>query len=53
MQANWIYLKHIPANGLRLCAAALDNLNNSASTVQRWRRTAVIGSVRQLKRKWI
>src|SRR5699024_7075064 len=31
-------------NGLRLCAAALDKLNNSALTVQRWRKTAVIGS---------
>ena len=37
-------------NVLRFCAAALDKLNNSAPTVQRWRKTAVIGSVRQVKR---
>jgi len=30
-------------NVLRLCAAALDKLNNSAPTVQRWRKTAVSG----------
>ena len=28
---------------MRLCAAALDKINNNASTVQWWRKTAVIG----------
>ena len=40
---NHAILNFLNFNGLRLCAAALEKLNNSASTVQRWRKTAVIG----------
>ena len=41
--SNWKRKVAVAANVLRLCAAALDKLNNSAPNVQRWRKTAVIG----------
>jgi len=42
----------ITPNGFGLCAAALNKLNNSALTIQRWHKTAVISWCGLITKKW-